>query len=150
MEDLIVRPSSKIVMMYYILAGIVMVAGIVLVYLAMPDHQSLWIGAIPGILLEFGAVARHLSILTEKITISSERLRYESGFISKSTHTIDLAKVQDVRVDQSVRQRLLGMGLIAVETSGGASSIVVNNIDNPHKVADMILDRSRHSPHHQP
>jgi len=58
--------------------------------------------------------------------------------------------VQDVRVDQSVKQRLLGMGRLSVETSGGSSTIAINNVDSPHKIADMILERSRHSPHPLP
>ena len=146
MEDLVIRPSAKIVMISYIVASLITVGGPIA---AFNFGSPYWfLACLPGILLEIAIAFRHLGLLTEKLTLSNDRLRYESGFISKSTHTIDLGKVQDVRVDQNVKQRLLGMGLIAVETSGGASAISVDNVDDPHKVADMILERSRHSAHH--
>ena len=150
MEDLVIRPSTKIVMASYVIAALVTIGGIVAARLLFPDSPYWWLGAIPGFGYEMAIVVRHLGLLMEKLTISNERLRYESGFISKSTHTIDLGKVQDVRVDQNVKQRMLGLGLISVETSGGSSAISVDNVDDPHKVADMILERSRQSPHHTP
>ena len=145
MEDLVIRPSAKLIMMSYAVAGLLTVGGAVAGYIFFPTYG--WAGALPGLLVEIAVGIKHLALLTEKLTIANDRLRYESGFVSKSTHTIDLGKVQDVRVDQSVKQRLLGMGLISVETSGGSSAISVDNVDNPHKVADMILERSRQSPH---
>jgi uncharacterized membrane protein YdbT with pleckstrin-like domain len=110
--------------------------------------QNWWMGAIHGVGYLVAVAFHHAGLLMDKLVISTDRLRHESGFLSKSTHTIDLVKVQDVRVDQSVKQRLLGMGRISVETSGGSSAIAIDNVDNPHQLADMILERSRHSPHH--
>ena len=150
MEDLVIRPSSKLILMSYAVASFIIVGGPIAVHNFMPNTPYWWAAAIPGILLEMAVAFRHVALLTEKLTIANDRLRYESGFISKSTHTIDLGKVQDVRVDQNVKQRLLGMGMISVETSGGSSAITVDNVDNPHKVADMILERSRNNPHHSP
>ena len=134
-------------MLSYAAAGLIIVGLPIAAHNIWPQSQYWWAAAIPGLMLEMAVAFRHLGLLTEKLTIANDRLRYESGFISKSTHTIDLGKVQDVRVDQSVKQRMLGMGLISVETSGGSSAITVDNVDNPHKVADMILERSRHTPH---
>jgi len=39
--------------------------------------------------------------------ILDDRLRYEAGFLSKTTRTMELTKIQDVRVDQTVGQRML-------------------------------------------
>ena len=150
MEDLVIRPSTKIVMALYAVASLMTVGGGIAAYMLTSSHDNWWMGIIPGLAFELGVMVGHVRLMMEKLTISNDRLRYESGFISKSTHTIDLGKVQDVRVDQSVSQRLLGMGLISVETSGGSSAITVDNVDNPHKVADMILERSRQNPHHMP
>jgi len=146
MQDLIIRPSTKIVMASYIAAILVAIGGAVAVYTIEQSHEHWWAGTIPGIAYFIAVVISHLGLLMDKLIISADRLRHESGFISKRTHTIDLVKVQDVRVDQSVKQRLLGMGRLSVETSGGSSTIAINNVDSPHKIADMILERSRHSP----
>ena len=80
-----------------------------------------------------------------KTTITGERLRYESGVASKSTRTIQLSKVQDVRVDQALSQRMFGVGDISIETAGEASRLTLVNIDNPQALADEILNRSHHS-----
>ena len=150
MEDLVIRPSTKTVMASYAVASLMTIGGAIFVYMQTSSHSNWWIGMMPGLAFALGVMVGHVRLMMEKLTISNERLRYESGFVSKSTHTIDLGKVQDVRVEQSVTQRLLGMGRISVETSGGSSAITVANVDNPHKVADMILDRSRQNPHHMP
>ena len=148
MEDLVIRPSTKIAIAWDVVATLAIVGGGLTGYAWSPNYW--WIGALPGLGLLLAGIILFVRLQLTKMIISSDRLRHESGFISKSTHTIDLAKVQDVRVDQSVTQRLLGMGLISVETSGGSSAIAMDNVDNPHKIADMILERSRQSPRHTP
>jgi hypothetical protein len=40
------------------------------------------------------------------------------GWLSKTTRTLQLSKIQDVRIDQSLGQRLLGVGDMAIEISG--------------------------------
>lgn len=148
MEDLVVRPSTKIVMASYAVATLMMTGGVLATKTLMGDSPYWWMGAIPGIGFEIAVLIRHLGLLTEKLTFSADHLYHEIGFISKSTRTINLAKVQDVTVFQSVTQRMLGTGRITVETSGGSSAITIANVDNPHKVADTILERSRMLPNH--
>ncbi|HEY3740771.1 MAG TPA: PH domain-containing protein [Bryobacteraceae bacterium] len=148
MSDLVIRPSTKIIIFWDIVSTLVIIGGAIAAYMLIPKHQYWYLGAIPGAIMFIGTAFRYIGVLMNKLTITTDHLRSESGFVSKSTHTIDLAKVQDVRVDQSVRQRVLGMGRISVETSGGASAIAIDDVDNPHKLADMILERSRQSPHH--
>jgi uncharacterized membrane protein YdbT with pleckstrin-like domain len=65
------------------------------------------------------------------------------GLLSKTTRNIQLSKVQDVRVDQSLGQRMLGVGNISIETSGETSRLTVANIDSPHAVADEIIAASQ-------
>ena len=146
MEDLIIRPSTKIVMASYVVASLVTIGGTVAAYILMPSSPYWWVGALPGIGYEIAIMVRHVQLMVEKLVLSGDHLRYELGFISKSSRTINLAKVQDVTVTQNIKQRLLGMGGIFVETSGGSSGIRFNNVDSPHKVADMILERSRQIP----
>ena len=79
-----------------------------------------------------------------KTTISGDRLRYESGAFAKSTRTLQLSKLQDVRVDQSIMQRMMGVGNLSLETSGEASRLTIEDVDNPQSLADEILNRSQH------
>jgi uncharacterized membrane protein YdbT with pleckstrin-like domain len=64
---------------------------------------------------------------------------------SRSTRTMEIHKVQDVRVDQSLTQRLLGTGNISIETAGETSRLTLVNIDRPQYVADRILEAA-HNP----
>jgi putative membrane protein len=77
------------------------------------------------------------------VTISGDRLRFETGFASKSTRTIQLSKIQDVRVDQRPLQRMFGVGNISIETAGEASRLTIPDVDRPQTVADEVLDRSQ-------
>jgi uncharacterized membrane protein YdbT with pleckstrin-like domain len=79
-----------------------------------------------------------------KTTISGDRLRYETGAFSKSTRTIQLSKLQDVRVDQSFSQRMFGVGNLSLETSGETSRLVLDDVDNPQGTADEIMNRSQY------
>jgi uncharacterized membrane protein YdbT with pleckstrin-like domain len=93
---------------------------------------------------------RHIQRRVTKITILSDRLRYESGMFSKTTRTVELGKVQDVRVDQTLSQRLLNMGNISLETAGGSSRLVMNSIDRPQEAADHILELAHRAGKQQP
>ena len=44
------------------------------------------------------------------MTMVGDKLRYEVGMLSKATRTIQLSKVQDVTVRQSLPQRIAGVG----------------------------------------
>ena len=78
-----------------------------------------------------------------KTTISGDRLRFESGLAAKTTRNIQISKIQDVRVDQSVKQRMFGVGDLSIETAGEASRLTIHNVDNPQDLADEILNRSQ-------
>jgi uncharacterized membrane protein YdbT with pleckstrin-like domain len=56
---------------------------------------------------------------------------------------MELAKVQDVTVNQTLGQRLLGTGDLSLETAGETSRIVIQSIDRPQEAADHILELSR-------
>ena len=56
---------------------------------------------------------------------------------------MELAKVQDVRFDQSFGQRIINTGDLSLETAGESSRIVMRSIDNPKVVAEHILELSR-------
>jgi uncharacterized membrane protein YdbT with pleckstrin-like domain len=140
-----IRPSVKFVMLGYLLCVLAEVAIGVIVYTYVTGNREntiLELSVIPLILALFVAV-RHIQRRVAKITVLSDRLRYESGLFSKTTRTIELAKVQDVRVDQTLGQRMMNVGNISLETAGGSSHVVMNVIDRPQEAADHILELAR-------
>jgi uncharacterized membrane protein YdbT with pleckstrin-like domain len=72
--------------------------------------------------------------------VAGDKLRYESGVLSKTTRTIQISKVQDVRADRTLGQRLMGVGDVSIETAGETSRLTLPNVDHPQAVVDAIVD----------
>jgi len=137
------RPSIKLIKLVYLLslAAAVAIAGYLLSMGGRDDR--LWsVLLLPAVAILFAAI-RHLRRRLTKLIVLDDRLRYEAGLFSKTTRTIELAKVQDVRVDQTLGQRMLNIGNLSLETAGGASRIVMESIDRPQEAADHILQLTR-------
>ena len=98
----------------------------------------LW-GAVASVLFLWPAL-RHLRRQFTKLSIGGDKLRHETGMAAKSTRTIQLSKIQDVRVDQTLFQRLFGVGNLAIETAGETSRLVVANVDAPQPLADHLIE----------
>ena len=115
------------------------------VYLRAIDNQDerMWALLALPVLAALYLMGRHIQRRLVKLTILEDRLRYEAGFLSKTTRTMELSKVQDVRVDQTVGQRMLNIGNLSLETAGESSRIVMPSVDRPHEAADRILELSR-------
>ena len=143
--DLTVRPTAKFLKAGAILAGIVFV-GLEILCVAW------WNAAVGSPLIMIAPLAilawpgsRALRRQYTKAVIAGDRLRYETGMTSKSTRTIQLTKVQDVRVDQRMLQRMFNVGDISIETAGEASRLSIPNVDNAQALADEILNRAQHA-----
>jgi len=159
MTDRVIRPSMKQVKAGYLLAVLVIVAAVVVhvKYLApkeqppgsttvatpgSPGVAMPWLPAVAALGLLF-PIRRHIRRQSVKMTITGDKLRYEAGLLSKTTRNIQLSKVQDVRVDQSLAHRMLGVGDISIETSGESSRLEMDNVDAPQGIADEIIAASQ-------
>ena len=148
MTDRVIRPSMKQVKARYVLALLVIAAAVfVHVEFLMPRedppwvHQP-WLPAIAALIL-IVPIRRHIQRQSIKMTITGDKLRYEAGLLSKTTRNIQLSKVQDVRVDQSFGQRMMGVGDLSIETSGESSRLEMDNVDQPQSIADEIIAASQ-------
>ena len=140
MADIIIRPSLKFVYAGFVLVLLVIIAAAVIQFQYRPDKAP-WLPGVTALLLLW-PIQRMLRRLTVKITISGDKLRYESGFLSKSTRIIQLSKVQDVRVNQTLGQRIVNVGDVSIETAGESSRLVVQNLDQPNVLAEEIIEAS--------
>lgn len=138
-----VTASVKIIKIGYVLCLLTAI-GIAVYLLAIRNQdERMWgLLGLPALAALYLAV-RHIRRRLVKLTILDDRLRYEAGLLSKTTRTMELAKVQDVRVDQTVGQRMLNIGHLSLETAGETSRIVMPSVDRPHEAADRILELSR-------
>jgi putative membrane protein len=137
------RSSLKFVNLSYVFC-LALAVGLVVFLMMTPGipQSAYWSLLLPAALLFFTAV-RHVRRRLAKLTITGDKLRFESGLFSKSTRSVELVKVQDVRVDQSFWQRIFGVGDLSLETAGGSSRIEMDQIDRPQEAADHILELAR-------
>jgi uncharacterized membrane protein YdbT with pleckstrin-like domain len=141
--DLTIRPTAKFIMLRAIISVLLFLAVEIAWYTQWRDNAKLRFVPIIAPLVLISPALRALRRQFTKTTISGDHLRYETGGFSKSTRTIQLSKLQDVRVDQKMTQRMFGVGNLSLETSGEASRLTIEDVDNPHALADEILNRSQ-------
>ena len=137
MNEVLIRPTLKFIKLGYILVlAVVALTAWFTLNTTMP-----WTPGIAALLLLWPA-QRHIRRQVTKVIISGDKLRYEAGFLSKTTRTIQLSKVQDVTVHQTLGQRIVGVGDLSIETAGESSRLTVQSIDRPQPIADDIIEAS--------
>ncbi len=142
MPDLTIRPTAKFIKAGAILAAVAVV-GLEAAFLALRSESTpMWLMAAPPLLLLWPA-ARWFRRQYTTATIAGDRLRYETGILAHSTRNIQLSKIQDVRVDQRLTQRLLHVGNLSIETAGETSRLTLLNVDSPQALADEIMNRAQ-------
>lgn len=141
MAQMTVRPSTVFVKLTYG-AALVVAGAIAWVGLSAQPASNAWLAAfvLPVAIVLFG-VKKHLRIRFTVIEIVGDRLKYEAGILSKTARSIPLSKVQDVGVNQTLTQRLLGIGRLSIETAGESSRLIMEDVPSPRQIADQILDR---------
>ncbi len=144
MEDRLIRPSMKTVWAAYGIAIIVILAGI-WAYFEYEPNWPVWVPAILLIVL-VPPVRMHLSRLLITLRLHDDHLTIERGFLSRTRRTVDMVKIQDVTVKQTLGQRLLGVGDLWFESAGERSTMGITNVDSPRDIADEIIASSKRSP----
>ena len=139
MEEIVIRPSMKLVRAGYTLVfGVIFVCVFIYANNKAFENTTAWVLIIPALLLLW-PLKYHLLRRFTRMTLSGDKLGYETGILSRSKRNIQLSKVQDVRVDQSLGQRLLHTGNLSVETAGETSLLTMRNVDNPDLLAEELL-----------
>ena len=144
MQELVIRPTTKFIKFGYLVV-LVLVAGSAIAVSQItnwPQDVPKWVIPVAFALLLIWPISRHIEQRFTVMTIIGDKLRYETGMLSKATRTIQLSKVQDVTVRQSLAQRMGGVGDLSIETAGESSRLTFPNIDGPQAVADQIIDAS--------
>lgn len=63
-----------------------------------------------------------IKVRSTEVAITNKRIIFKQGFISRSTVEISLAKVESVRVDQSLAGRFLDYGTLVISGTGMAAA----------------------------
>ena len=88
------------------------------------------------------AVWRWLQVRSRVFQLTSERLLITSGVMNKTTDTLELYRVRDLRVDQPFFLRLFGLQDIHLMTSDPSTpSLVVDYIPTDLKLAERFREQ---------
>jgi uncharacterized membrane protein YdbT with pleckstrin-like domain len=142
MAETVIHPSTKLIRAAYTAVFIVLFFCVLIWVNWDPARQwPAWLLILPALLLLF-PMKRHIERRFTRMIIHEDKLRYETGVLSRTTRNLQMSKIQDVRVDQSLLQRMLRTGNLSIETAGESGMLTMGNVDDPHEVADEILKAS--------
>ena len=136
-----VRPTLIFIKLGYALA---VLGAIGLVVLLALTPLPWYISVVLGLALLLIPAYYHIRRNTVRYTLTDAKMEIDTGLIARKTRNIPLSKIQDVTVNASIPQRLLGFGdLIVDNASEEGGTTVLHNISKPRHYADLLLRELR-------
>ena len=136
-----VRPTMLFIKAGY---GLAVIAGIALVFLLASLGVPATISIPIALALLLIPAYYHIRRNMVRYTVTDSKLQIDTGLIARTTKNIPLSKVQDVTVQATIPQRLMGFGDIIIDNASElGGSIVVHNISKPRHYADLLLRELR-------
>lgn len=80
----------------------------------------------------------YLLTKSDHLTIKSDEIVWTHGLINKQFTEINMSSVRTVRVTQSLIQRMLKAGDVAIYTAGDQPEVVIRGLPNPEEVRAHI------------
>ena len=83
------------------------------------------------------AIYKFLKTATTDFTMTSQRLRIETGILARQTEEIELYRVRDTAISQSLFEGIFGLGTIQVSSSDPRTpEFPLRGIPKPHEVRE--------------
>jgi membrane protein YdbS with pleckstrin-like domain len=86
-------------------------------------------------------IIRHIRLKHTVYTLTTTKLEIRSGIFSKVAQNISLRHIDNVEVSETLKERLIGIGDVLIDSAALDRKMVLNNIKNPRKYADLIMDQ---------
>jgi len=136
-----VRPTMIFIKLGY---GLAVLGGILLVFLLAMISIPAYISIPLAMALLLIPAYYHLRRNMIRYTVTDAKLEIDTGLIARTTRNIPLSKIQDVTVQASIPQRMMGFGDIIVDNASEiGGSTVLHNINHPRHYADLLLRELR-------
>jgi len=119
--------QAKIHWMIYLMGLLFIVLGIEIISIA---PEITWIGVlfIVGGLIDL--VKAFIFKISTELVVTTKRVIAKFGFIKRTTMELNHSKVESLVIDQGIIQRMLNVGTIVVQGTGGGKT-PIPNIDEP-------------------
>lgn len=109
-----------------------------------------WISIVLIVGTAIWTVTRYVSWVTSHFVVTSDRIIYLSGWISKRGVDIPLDRVNNVIIDQNIIERALAAGDLLIESAGESGQQRFNDIKRPERVKNVIAQQIRSDKHRGP
>lgn len=84
-------------------------------------------------------IFRHIQHKHKVYTLTTTKLEIRTGIFSKVAQSIPLRHIENVEVSETLKERLIGIGDVLIDSAALDSKMVMDNINNPRKYADLIM-----------
>jgi membrane protein YdbS with pleckstrin-like domain len=139
-EVLSIRPTLMFIKLGYALAAIGAIILVAFTSAYFFQFVSVTISVMGGLMLFLVPAYYHLRQKLIKYRLTETKLEIDTGLIARSTRNIPLQRIQDVTINLSAVQRLLGYGNIEIDNaSEEGGKVVLKNVDSPRHFADLLL-----------
>jgi uncharacterized membrane protein YdbT with pleckstrin-like domain len=139
------RPSWRALMSFYLLGIGVAVVVVVVVGLLVGEWAPAVIVAVAIVALTL--VVGYLRRVSTKYLITNQRLRISRGIVRRHVQETRLERVQNVNYQQSVLDRMLGVGTVDFDTAGTDDSEFrfdwVNGPEQVVRAVDQAIEEAR-------
>lgn len=122
--------------LYFMAVVLSLMVTALIAYLQLP----LWIAFSFVVLCFIRPIYRHILHYYTVYTLTTVKIEIRSGIFSKTSRNIPLRHVQDVTVSETFKERLLGIGDVLIDSAAVEGKILMSNIKDPRKYADLILN----------
>lgn len=138
-----ISPTLVFVKMGYVLAAIAALVFVALGAILISSISTIvWVFI--GLLFFLVPAFFHVKQRLTRFKLTETKIEIDSGLIARTTRNIPIRRIQDVTVQTSIIQRLVGFGDLVIDNaSDQAGKIVLKNIDSPQKHADILLKQMR-------
>lgn len=73
----------------------------------------------------------------EKLTITKTHIIYRRGILRKDQVEVPKKEIRKIKTNQSLLQRMLGMGELSLTTSGDTTEIVISGFAYPERIKEI-------------
>jgi uncharacterized membrane protein YdbT with pleckstrin-like domain len=102
-----------------------------------------WAAIVAGVIVSIWYPVRRLvAWATSVFVVTNERLIHREGLIAKRSVEIPLERINDVRFNQSVFERMIGAGDILIESAGERGQQRFTNVRNPEEIQKKIYEQA--------
>jgi uncharacterized membrane protein YdbT with pleckstrin-like domain len=105
---------------------LIVLVGVALMVLLrpVPDPRWLWMVGAPVVLIGlFWGLVHYVQVMTSEFAVTTSRLIFKVGLVSRYTTELLLAKVESIGVQQGLVGRVFNYGDLTVTGTGGAREV---------------------------